>query len=128
LNSIAQEAVEEGAVSETKKVLSAEDILAAQDREPVRVEVPEWGGVVLVKPMSAEEATIFTDLTGEDKKHSAVKVTALCVVDEAGKPLFTEDQARKLRSKSLAAFMRIQRVILKINGMTDEDAKTAKNA
>jgi len=128
IDSIAQEAMEEGAVSdETAKILSAEDILAADDLKSAEVNVPEWGGKVLIRPMTADQAVIFTDLQGEDKKHSAVKATALCVVDAEGKPLFTEMQAKKLRSKSLAAFMRIQRVILKINGMTEEAGKEGKN-
>ena len=37
--------------------LTKEQILAANDAAPVPVEVPEWGGTVSVRPMSAGDGT-----------------------------------------------------------------------
>ena len=54
------------------KLLSAQDIIKAQDLKTVDVEVPEWGGTVRLKEMSAQiqsdyEREIFE--VGDDGKN-----------------------------------------------------------
>ncbi len=110
------------------KVLTAEDILAADDIKVEQLEVPEWGGVVYIKAMSAEAGAGLQDLTGEDRKNSAPKIASLCLCDADGNLLFSERQVVALRKKSMSAFMRIQRAVMRINGIRDEDKGTAKNA
>lgn len=111
-----------------KKMLSATEILEVQDLVVVEVDIPEWGGTVRLRPMSAEEAISYNDtVTKGDKRHGAVKLAALCLVKEDGTAMFTEEQAGLLQKKSLAGLMRIQRVALKINGLTEEAVKDVKN-
>ena len=117
----------EGVVDE-KKFLTAAEILEADDLKIVEVDVPEWGGVVRLRPMSAEEVIAFNEVNKDaSKKHAAVRVTATCLVNEDGTPMFTQAQIDKLSKKSLAAFMKIQRVAMKINGLDDKEIKEVKN-
>jgi putative heme iron utilization protein len=111
-----------------KKVLSAEEILGANDLEPVEVEVPEWGGVVRLRPMTAEQVIEYQEkVKSGDKRHGAIIMVGMCVVNEDNEPAFTEVQVRQLGKKSLAALQRIQRAALKINGLDDKGEKDVKN-
>jgi hypothetical protein len=111
-----------------RKVLTAVDILAAEDLAVVEVDVPEWGGIVRLRPLTAQEAIRFAEDAKENKgATSAVGVAAMCCVDEKGKPLFTAQQAEQLKSKSLRAMMRIQKEALRINGLDDKAEAQAKN-
>lgn len=113
-------------MGEVKKFLSAAEILAAQDMQVVEVEVPEWGGVVRLRPMTAEEG-LKLGTSGGDKRHSAVKVVVMTAVDADGKQLFTESDLEKLQGKSLSALMKIQKRALEINGLADEKGTAVKN-
>lgn len=111
-----------------KKVLSAADILGAEDLQVIEVEVPEWGGVVRLRPMTAEEAIGYNKtVTAGDKRHGAVILAGMCIVNDEGKPAFSDEQVQQLAKKSLAALMRIQRVALKINGLTKDEEAVIKN-
>jgi hypothetical protein len=120
----------EGLVGEEKvvKFLTAKEILEVNDLQVTVVDVPEWGGSVRLRPMTAEEAIEYNE-TGDpsSKKHAAVRLAALCIVDEDGDPMFTPDQVAVLSKKSLAAFMRVQRVAMEINGLNTKGAAEAKN-
>jgi hypothetical protein len=118
----------EGFVSTEKKFLTAAEILEADDLKVEEVDVPEWGGIVRLRPMSALEAIEYTEANkAGDKKHAAVRMAAVCVVDEDGNPAFTADQVAQLSKKSLAAFMRIQKVAMRINGLDEKETKEVKN-
>lgn len=119
-------------MAKEKKVLGAADILNFKDLKPVEVEVPEWGGSVFIRPISAAESLQFIadNERNKDKGDSAVRLMVLSVVDEDGNPLFTEGDLPKVREKSFRAIMRIQKEALKLNGLGDdkEELKDAKNA
>jgi hypothetical protein len=111
-----------------KKVLTATEILDAPDIQVVDIDVPEWGGIVKLRPMSAEESIAYNEaVKAGDRRHGAVILAATCLVDENGKQLFTEDQARGLVKKSLAALLRIQKVALRVNGFAEDEVKETKN-
>ena len=114
-------------VKKPKKFLSASEILAAQDIETVDVDVPEWGGTVRLRAMSGEEAAKFVDSLGGKTSTSAVKVVMLCAINEKGDPLFSEEQLELLKKKSLRAILRLQKEVLRINGMSEEAAAETKN-
>jgi hypothetical protein len=110
----------------TKKLLTADEILQAEDIITMEVDVPEWGGSVKLRSLSGADAMRFIEAVGK-KAGSAVDIVALCAVDDAGNPLFTEEQWDKLKTKSLRAILRLQRAALEINGLTEESAAQAKN-
>ena len=75
--------------------LSRDDILAVQDCKSAEVEVPEWGGTVRIRELSASEVEsiglgIATSEGGMDIRRAEgmmAKVVAWAVIDENGKPV-----------------------------------------
>lgn len=116
-------------MSEEKRFLSAEEILAVEDIKIAEVDVPEWGGVVRLRPMSGEEAEQFVSIVSKDKTGAAIKVVAMCAVKEDGLTrLFTEEQVGLLKKKALRAIMRLQKKAMEINGLNEEGLAETKNA
>lgn len=99
--------------------LNRDEILAANDVEIHEVEVPEWGGSVLVRPLTAGDASKLGD------EATTAVLVALSCVDEDGETLFTEDDIPALEKKSLAALKRVVEVVVEINGLTDEALQEA---
>lgn len=119
----------------TKTILSAGDILDADDIKYMEVAVPEWTkpgqketAIVRLRSLSAEEIGEFVDtMTGKSKSDAPVRVLMLSAVGVDGQPLFpmgddheTKKLVSRLRKKNLRAFMRIQSAALKLNGLSEE--------
>jgi len=105
-------------------LLSAAQILAAEDLSHEDHEVPEWGGTVRLQQMSAEESMAFT------KELKEVNAAAgegqnlgmfLMLVHSAryldGKRIFTVADLPGLKRKSIDVLNRLQRITLKLNKM-----------
>lgn len=119
------------------KTLSADDILGADDMRPEPVDVPEWGGRVFVRPMTAKEHDAFDlagiegakDETDADKSYMAnyrARLVAACCCDQAGKLLFVPAQVAALGKKSTAALTRVVKAaqrLCRIGPGATEDAK-----
>jgi hypothetical protein len=111
------------------KLLSREEILAASDVTTETVNVPEWGGAVLVKALSGAERDRFEASVAERKgKKTRLNMTnvrarlaALAIVDEAGKPLFRPGDVEALGQKSAAGLNRVFDVAMRLAGMRDAD-------
>jgi hypothetical protein len=110
------------------KYLTADAIRQINDRGVTEVQVPEWGGSVLLRPLSAAEALQFAEATEQDRRAALVRVVILSVVDEAGNRLFTDADAEWLAAKNFRALLRIQEAVLELNGLGDVAVKAAKNA
>jgi hypothetical protein len=112
----------------TAKILTAEDILNADDVEYKKVLVPEWGGAIRLKIMSAADAIRFNRMPNRDE--AIVQILAFCACDEDGKLLFTSaKQVEKLREKNIKVFSRLQDACLELNGFKKPGmfAQFAKN-
>jgi hypothetical protein len=110
--------------------LSKEDILKAEDRATEEVEVPEWGGSVLVLGMTGRERDAYEvslrDLRTGQRRPDALnnvraKIVARCVVDDDGNRLFTDADVAALGEKSAAAIDRVFDVAARLSGLSDED-------
>ena len=108
--------------------LSKDDILKAADNAPEEVNVPEWGGTVLVRGMTGKERDAFelslmTPGRGGRREVNPVNVRAKlvsrCVVDDDGNRLFTDGDAAELGEKSAAAVNRIYDVAARLSGMAE---------
>ena len=106
--------------------LSRDQILEASDLKSEAVEVPEWGGSVLVRTMTGTDRDAFENtmvrLLPDGTRRSDVsnyrsKLVAMTLVDEAGGRLFTSDDLDRLASKSAAALDRVFTVAQRINGL-----------
>jgi hypothetical protein len=112
--------------------LSADAILSADDLEREPVEVPEWGGTVLVQGMTGTdrdrfEAQMLNDNMSGLAKDKALanyraRLAAACIVDENGARLFKGDAViKRLGEKSAQALSRVVDVASKLSGLTAED-------
>jgi len=111
--------------------LSREDILQAKDLVLKEVAVPEWGGTVFVKSMTAKERDAFeasvTEIRGGKQsvrlENIRAKFAALTICDENGKRLFDEKDIPALAEKSAGALTRVFEAAQKLSGLTDGDIK-----
>lgn len=118
---------------ETEKtvLLSKDDILKADDIKAETVGVPEWGGEVLVRPLSGRErdqyeADSYVQRNGQmevDPRNARARLVVMCVVDGDGKPLFTRDDVAALGEKSAAALDRIFTAAARLSGLSEADQK-----
>lgn len=110
-------------------LLTKDQILNADDRDKKEIEVPEWGGSVLISAMTAAERDAFeagmldTKGKGDAKRlqNFRARFIASCIVDENGNRLFSNKDIVALGSKSSAPISRLFDECRKLNGMTDED-------
>lgn len=117
---------------DTKKPLSADDILAAEDLEIKEVEVPEWKGTVRLRVLPADEGLALSAemaaLSKERQSESLFLLLGACLVNGDGKRMFTSDeQIKKLRTRSQKVLLRLQRAALALQGW-GEDAASGKGA
>lgn len=112
-------------------ILSKAQILAAQDRPTETVEVPEWGGSVLVACMTGTdrdhfEANIVT-VDGRANLHDLrAKLAAACIVDESGNRLFSDAEVQALGGKSFSALDRVVMVAQRLNKLGDQALEELK--
>lgn len=112
-------------------LLTADQILAADDSPTLDVEVPEWGGTVRVRTLSGAERDAFeasiAQQAGKSKKANLAnlraRLVAKCVIGEDGKRLFSDSQAVALGQKSSAALDRVFEAARKLNRMTEDDVE-----
>lgn len=113
--------------------LSRDEILGARDLKVVEVDVPEWGGVVLVSMMTGRDRDAFEAETvtrrgkqvDVNMKDMRARLVARTVVDESGARLFSDGDVEALAAKSSAALNRLFEVARKLNGLTDESEREA---
>ena len=107
------------------KFLSRDDILNAAIKT-AEVDVPEWGGRVKVRELSAHEVTtlgigMVTDDGKVDRSQVPDMMTQAVVlgaIDEDGKRLFTEQDVELLKGKSFDPIQRIAKAVLDMSGVS----------
>jgi hypothetical protein len=112
-----------------EEFLSRDDILKAEDMVYEIVPVPEWGGKVRVKGLTANERDSFeaSMVRGEGKKAKVntenirANLVARTVVDRNGKPIFALTDIFLLGAKSAAAMDRVYEVAMRLSKFTKED-------
>lgn len=105
--------------------LTRDQILNAQDMHTEKVSVPEWGGDVFVRTITAGERDKFEmSLDGQRVEDVRASLAALTVCDEANKPLFDMSDIKKLTVKSAAALDRIFDVASRLNKFSKADVDT----
>ena len=113
------------------QTLNRDKIIAAKDLETEQVEVPEWGGSVLVRTMNGTERDAFeaSFYVGRGKNREQnlenlrARLVALVVVDEAGERVFTDEDTAALGQKSVKALDRIFEVAQRLNGIGPKDVE-----
>lgn len=109
--------------------LGKDEILNCKDYVTKEVDVPEWGGKVLVRGMTGTERDKFESETfSQNGKNIEVNYTnmrarmlAYTVVDEEGKRIFSDSDIEKLGQKSALALSRVFEVAKKLCGLGEDD-------
>lgn len=109
--------------------LNKQQILEASDIQMVPVDVPEWGGVVMVKGLTGKERDQFessiVSFKGRNQtlnlSNIRAKLACLAICDEDGNRLFSEKELEELANKSAQALQRIFLVAQQLSGITGED-------
>lgn len=112
-------------------LLTRDEILSAEDRKTEEVEVPEWGGSVLVRTLSGRERDAYESGTItvkggkqiENFENLRARLVALCLVDEKGVRLFNTKDVTSLGNKSAAALQRVYNKCQELNAVTDKDVE-----
>ena len=111
------------------KLLTRDQILKAEDIEEKYVEVPEWGGKVLVRGLTGKERDAYekslVEGKGKNKQinmdNARAKLVAITVVDENRKPIFTKDDIEALGKKSGRALSRVWVAATELSGIGEEE-------
>lgn len=115
--------------------LTRDQILAVADLKTATVDVPEWGGEVIVRTLSGLERAAYEDATAtikEDDGPAGVRRMALLVVatvvDESGKRVFTPDDIDALVEKGFRPLHTVFMAARALNLLTQADVEAhAKN-
>lgn len=112
-------------------LLTADAILAADDRATEDVHVPEWGGTVRVMALSGTDRDAYEAAMVDARKQDTVaavrlhnfraKLVVKCLVNDQGERLFEDKQVKALAAKSGAVLDRLFDVARRLSGM-DKDA------
>jgi hypothetical protein len=99
------------------RILSAEDILAADDLTEEIVEIPEWGGAVKVRAFSKAVQQEFREDARIDGEIDSNRLEMLMFLHGVVEPRFTADQYELLRRKNAGCIDRVLRVITRVSGL-----------
>jgi len=108
--------------------LSRDQILGAVDFNFVDVEVPQWGGSVRLRGLSAAERDEFEASLGvsQDLVNMRARLVVNCLVDENGDKLFKSNEAKELGKKNGQVINMLFDEVRKLSGMADEDLGIAE--
>jgi hypothetical protein len=99
-------------------LLNRETILKAADIKSERVAVPEWGGEVIVRGLSALERDGYEQRCYETSyANIRGSLLVLALVDEAGHRLFSPEDLAAISAKSAAPLDRLFDVARRLSGI-----------
>lgn len=111
-------------------MLSKKDILGAKDLPMEEVQVPEWGGSVMVRGLNGKERDTFESSVIDEKHKGQVKLDniraklcAMTICDEKGERLFDDKEIEALAKKSGKALDRVFTVATKLSGIGETEVK-----
>lgn len=113
------------------KHLTRDAILAVPDLQTEVVDVPEWGGSVVVGVMTGAERDAWeaslVDAKGKvNIENIRARLVARTIRDEAGARMFSDTDIAALGNKSAAALDRCAKVAQRLNGLTTSDLEVVK--
>jgi hypothetical protein len=105
-------------------MLTRDQILAATDLPTAQVDVPEWGGSVLVRTMTAGQRDRF-EASVQGKRIEDIRATlaALTICGEDGSLLFSAEDVAALAGKSALALNRVFETAGRLNGILPGDVE-----
>jgi len=117
----------------TDKQLNLNDILNISDSVKKRIDVPQWGGYVIIQSMTAEardayEESLFSRKEDGDFErnfgNTRAKLVSACVLGPDGTRMFkTEQHVKMLGTKSAKVLEMLFSECQKINAISDADVE-----
>ena len=112
-------------------LLGKEAILGADDIRTERVEIPEWGGEVMVRGLTGRQRDQWEQSmtvrrgkkVEQDLRDFRARLAVLCVVDETGQLVFHQGDIDALANKSGSALDKIYTAAAKLSGISDDDVE-----
>jgi hypothetical protein len=109
--------------------LKRDAILAAQDLAYEDVEVPQWGGTVRIRALTAYERDSFEreniDNSGDNRDlntaNMRARLVARCMVDETGARVFGDGEALELGKKHGAIVDKLFWIARRLSAFTDAE-------
>lgn len=117
--------------------LSKTDIFGVSDRKTETVNVPEWGGDIVLRTISGADRDRFEDSLTSIDNEGNIKTNLLdadarllvkCIVDENGERIFSDADAKDLAGKSAAVLARLAQKARELNSLGAEAAKAVDEA
>lgn len=105
-------------------MLTREQLLSTFKRSSETVKLPELGGEVIIRGITAAELLTFQKAVQSKRNGSmavdedtfAAKLLVRCIVDQAGKRILTDDDWQPLMEWPAAAFQRCTTIAMRLNG------------
>ncbi len=95
--------------------------------EPVRLEVPEWNDIVLLRRPTANDRDAWElycqEHNTKPKSVWRAKLASMLLCDESGKLIFSQAEVTALGEKSAAALQRIWERGIALMRITEEEVK-----
>jgi len=111
-------------------ILSRAEIIGAQDLKTIEVDVPEWGGTVRLRMLSAAERFAVNEAANQGGEFDPAKFQTTLIektaVDESGMPIFEKGDAAALAAKSSGAIARVFEAAATLNGLGAKSADVAE--
>jgi hypothetical protein len=107
-------------------LLSKEQIIAAQDRRYIEVDVPEWGGKVRLASLDADQSLKHEQMllklqkTGDTKSNPLVAMLADSIVNDQGDRVFDAQTMATLGKKNPVALRRLIAAMKKLNNQEED--------
>lgn len=109
------------------RLLTAEDIVAVDDVPTETVDVPEWGGSVVLRGLTLEEVLALRgDAEGAAKDPTALSVKMLTA--SFADPVLTPEQAAVLVKKSATVVARLMQKASRLSGVDEEAVQRSERA
>lgn len=113
-------------------MLTKKEILSANDRSTIVMEVPEWGGEITLGSMSSQDRDRYEEILTSPKSDKydniVAQFVAKSIMDENGDRVFEESDIIALGKKSGKVMLRVFMEARKLNDLTEEDVQEkAKN-
>jgi hypothetical protein len=112
--------------------LSKSEIFAAIDAKTIEVDVPEWGGSILLRCMTGSCRNEYEYWASQQVKEDVPdyrgireRLIIYCAVDGNGKQLFDESDLAELGAKNSEVIDRIHAKCQQICGMSEESIEEA---
>ena len=105
--------------------LTKDQIISVEDLAHEDVEVPQWGGTVRVRAMTAIERDRFEQETysgtsKENYDNMRARLVVKCLIDEQGNRLFKDEDAETLGKKHGAIVDKLFWIARRLSAVTDK--------